>query len=99
MDNTSFHRSDRISQMCEQAGIKLVYLPAHSPYLNPIEELFAELKGFIIRRNWSYYEGDPDQGSGCFLDWFTDKVGERESARGRFRHAGLTIETIEDSDT
>lgn len=92
MDNASFHHSERIAQMCADAGVKLVYLPPYSPDLNPIEEFFAELKGFI-RRNWRYYEEDPDQGFDCFLDWCINKVGAREeSARGHFRHAGVTIE-------
>jgi transposase len=76
MDNASFHHSEPIAQMCADAGVKLVYLPPYSPGLNPIEEFFAELKGFI-RRNWSYYE-DPDQGFGSFLEWCIDVVGARE---------------------
>ena len=77
--------------MCADAGVKLVYLPPYSPDLNLIEEFFAELKGFI-RRNWRYYEEDPDQGFDRFLDWCINKVGAREeSARGHFRHAGVTI--------
>jgi transposase len=41
MDNASFHRSERIKQMCDAAGVKLLYLPPYSPRLNPIEEFFA----------------------------------------------------------
>lgn len=44
MDNASFHHSEKIAQMCDTAGVKLVYLPPYSPDLNPIEEFFAELK-------------------------------------------------------
>lgn len=40
--------------------MKLVYLPPYSPDLNPIEEFFAELKGFI-KRSWKFYEEDPNQ--------------------------------------
>lgn len=47
MDNASFHHTDRIAQMCTEAGVKLIYLPPYSPDLNPIEEFFAELKAFI----------------------------------------------------
>jgi len=50
MDNASFHHSDRIDQMCFDAGVKLVYLPPYAPDLNPIEEFFAELKAFITRQ-------------------------------------------------
>lgn len=37
MDNASFHHSERIKCMCLEAGVKLVYLPPHSPDMNPIE--------------------------------------------------------------
>jgi transposase len=47
MDNASFRHSDRIEQMCTDAGVKLSYLPPYSPDLNPTEEFFAELKAFI----------------------------------------------------
>jgi hypothetical protein len=41
MDNASFHRSERVAQLCQDAGVKLVYLPPYSPDLNPIEEYFS----------------------------------------------------------
>lgn len=92
IDNASFHRPQRVTQMCARAGVKLVYLPAYSPDLNLIEEFFAELKGFI-RRNWRYYTDDPDRQFDTFLQGCINQVGVREkSARGHFRHAGLTIE-------
>jgi transposase len=46
MDNASFHFSEKIDRMCSEAGVKIIYLPPYSPRLNPIEELFAELKEF-----------------------------------------------------
>ena len=89
MDNASFHHSERIVQMCADAGVKLAYLSPYSPGLNPIEEFFAELKSFI-RRNGSYYAENPDGEFGSFLGWCIDKVGaKQESATGHFRHAGL----------
>jgi transposase len=49
MDNASFHYTQRIEQMCYDAGVKLVYLPPYSPDFNPIKEFFAKLKAFIKR--------------------------------------------------
>jgi transposase len=49
MDNASFHYTQRIEQMCYDAGVKLVYLLPHSLNFNPIEEFFAKLKAFIKR--------------------------------------------------
>jgi transposase len=45
MDNASFHRSERIEQMCADAGVKLLYLPPYSSDLNPIEEFFCRTQG------------------------------------------------------
>jgi len=61
MNNASFHHADRITQICADAGVKLIYLPPYSPDLDPIEELFAEMKAFI-KRNWQVYEVNPSQG-------------------------------------
>ena len=92
MDNASFHHSERIEQMCSQARAKLVYLPPYSPDLNPIEELFSELKAFS-KRHWQSYEDDPDQGFDTFLEWCISTVGVRKpSAEKHFRNAGITLE-------
>jgi transposase len=95
MDNASFHRSEGLEQMYADAGVKLVYLPPYSPDLNPIEEFFAKLKGFI-KRNWDYYEKGPERGFDTFLEWYINVVGAKEeSARGHFRYAGLNIEVFD----
>lgn len=94
MDNSSFHHSDSVEQLCADAGVKLLYLPPYSPDLNPIEEFFAELKGFI-RRQWHLSTDLPRQDFGAFLEWCVDVVGARKSsAEGHFRHAGLSIEEL-----
>ena len=94
MDNASFHHTDRIAQMCNNAGVKLVYLPLYSPDFNPIKEFFAELKAFI-KRNWHVYEANLNQGFGHFLEWCINVVGEKDqSAKGHFRHAGMTVEEL-----
>jgi transposase len=92
MDNASFHRTERIEQLCYEAGVKLVYLPPYSPDLNPSEEFFAELKAFI-KKNWQAFEDCLEQGFDVFLEWCIDVVGgKKDSAEGHFRHTGLTIE-------
>jgi transposase len=92
MDNASFHHSDRILQMCRDAGVILLYLPPYSLDLNPIEEFFAELKAFI-KKYWYEYEDNPHQNFTAFLEWCVSVVGDRErSAKGHFRHAGVNVE-------
>jgi transposase len=41
MDNASFLHSKRIKQMCQDAGVLLVYLQLYSPELSSIEEFFV----------------------------------------------------------
>lgn len=93
MDNASFHRTARVEELCAKAGVILMYLPPYSPDLNPIEEFFAELKAFI-RRNWKVQQSD-SHGFESFLEWCVEVVGGRESsARGHFRHSGVTVEDV-----
>jgi transposase len=47
MDNLSVHKSKRVEQMIEEAGAALLFLPAYSPDLNPIEEAFSKVKGIL----------------------------------------------------
>jgi hypothetical protein len=45
MDNASYHHSDRVKQLCSDAGVRLLYLPPYSPDFNPIEEFFCRAEG------------------------------------------------------
>jgi transposase len=47
MDNLSSHKRPRTRELIEQAGAQLLFLPAYSPDLNPIELVFAKLKQLI----------------------------------------------------
>jgi transposase len=49
MDNASIHHSDMVTALRQDAGVLLLYLPPHSPDMNPVEEFFAWLKQFIKR--------------------------------------------------
>lgn len=47
MDNLSSHKRKRIRELIEDAGARLVFLPAYSPDLNPIELVFAKVKQLL----------------------------------------------------
>lgn len=96
MDNASFHHSDRIKELCSEAGVKLLYLPPYSPDLNPIEEFFSELKSYI-KRNWKLYEDEPELSFDTFRQACVDTVGAKKaSAEAHFRHSGVTIDESEE---
>jgi transposase len=44
MDNASIHKSKEIRELIEKAGCHLVFLPAYSPDLNPIEHSWSHVK-------------------------------------------------------
>jgi transposase len=49
MDNLGSHKARAIRDAITQAGARLVFLPAYSPDLNPIEQTFSKIKS-VLRR-------------------------------------------------
>ena len=47
MDNLGSHKSQAVRRAIRAAGAKLFFLPAYSPDLNPIEQVFAKLKHLV----------------------------------------------------
>ncbi len=44
MDNASVHKSDEIKDIAKAQGLEIIFLPAYSPDLNPIEKVWANFK-------------------------------------------------------
>lgn len=55
LDNARVHHGGLIEELCRDAGVLLVYLPAYSPDMNPIENCFHSMKA-QLRREESWYE-------------------------------------------
>ncbi len=47
MDNLSAHKSKKTQELIEGKGAKLLYLPAYSPDLNPIEKMWSKIKAYL----------------------------------------------------
>ena len=47
MDNLSSHKNADVRAALRAVGAKLFYLPAYSPDLNPIEQVFSKLKTLL----------------------------------------------------
>jgi transposase len=50
LDNLSAHKGDRVRELVEAAGGRLLFLPPYSPDFNPIEPAFAKLKAHLRGR-------------------------------------------------
>jgi transposase len=47
MDNLSPHKSDPTLALITDAGARVLFLPAYSPDLNPIEKMWSKVKGLL----------------------------------------------------
>jgi transposase len=47
MDNLSPHKNERTLSLIEQAGAAILFLPAYSPDLNPIEKMWSKVKASL----------------------------------------------------
>ena len=82
MDNLQCHKVAGVAEAIRRAKARVVYLPAYSPDLNPIEQAFSKLKAELRRRE----ERTVDRLWGALgesLDWFTP-----DECRNYLRNAG-----------
>jgi transposase len=82
MDNLPAHKPKRVRELIEERGCELIYLPAYSPDLNPIEEAFSKVKDMLRRAGARTKEALVE-----VLGEALSAVSSRD-ARGYFEHAG-----------
>jgi transposase len=58
LDNARFHRENVLREMAEAAGCHILFLPAYSPDLNPIELEWANFKTFLRNHGREYASVD-----------------------------------------
>lgn len=84
MDNLSSHKVTGVKDAIEAAGATLVYLPAYSPDLNPIEQVFSKVKSVLRKSEERTRPGLWDR-LGQIVDLFKPDECQRY-----FRHCGYT---------
>lgn len=82
MDNLSCHKTAEADRLIRAAGAELRFLPAYSPDLNPIEEMFSKVKGSLRSAAARTVDGLIDA-MGDALRAVTDR-----DVLGWFRHRG-----------
>lgn len=86
MDNLGAHRPGRIRELIEERGARLVYLPAYSPDLSPIEEAFSKIKNALRKAGARTHEALQEALAGALSD-----VTPADAA-GWFAHCGYPVE-------
>jgi transposase len=82
LDGLGAHRPKKIRELVEARGADLVFLPAYSPDLNPIEEAFSKVKA-LVRKEGARLSEALVEAIGRALASVT-----AEDAAGWFAHAG-----------
>lgn len=82
MDNLPAHKGDRVRELIEVTGARLLLLPPYSPDLNPIENAFSKLKT-LLRKAAEHKVPALWDRIGKILDDFTP-----QDCASYFRHAG-----------
>jgi hypothetical protein len=44
LDNASWHKSQELKELFEKSNVQLLFLPPYSPELNPIEQIWGNMK-------------------------------------------------------
>ncbi len=86
LDGLGAHRTERVRELIEERGAELVFLPAYSPDLNPIEEAFSKMKG-IVRKAGARTREALDEAISEALSAVTP-----EDVAGWFAHAGYRVQ-------
>ncbi|MBM3193501.1 MAG: hypothetical protein FJZ59_04625 [Chlamydiae bacterium] len=67
MDNAAFHKSEETRRILDQANCELMFLPAYSPDLNPIEIVWANLKA-KVKKSVKKFQNLKDSISNAFQE-------------------------------
>lgn len=86
MDNLNVHKGHRVRAVIEAYDCMLLFLPAYSPDLTPIEGMFSKVKT-AVRRAGKREQGGLVAAIGTALDTVT-----RQDAAGWFTHCGYVIQ-------
>ena len=86
MDNLTVHKGDRVSELIEERGCELLYLPLYTTDFNPIEEAFAKIKG-LLRKTEARTREALVEAMGMAILAVT-----AQDARGFFEHSGYRLQ-------
>jgi transposase len=83
MDNASIHKSDKVQELCNIAGVLREDLPPYCPEFNPIEATFGDIKAWIKK---NHRVAELYHNYGAFLIYAAEQAG-RKNAVQHFKKA------------
>ncbi|KAI7950035.1 hypothetical protein MJO28_008856 [Puccinia striiformis f. sp. tritici] len=86
-DNATWHRGQRVPELCEAAGVQLMYLPPYCPELNPIELAFAAVKQQIRYSRILERTNDPE----WEIRRVTGEIMTAEYCYKLYKHCGYCV--------
>ena len=88
MDNAQIHHNGQVADIVESRGSLLIYLPAYSPDLNPIEKGFSCFKS-TLRQYKALLTGGEDDFE--VINEFVRLVFTAELTKKLFRGCGYSV--------
>lgn len=85
IDNLGAHKGERVRELIEERGRKLLHLPPYSPDYNLIEEAFSKIKGLMRKAEARTRETLPEA-----MGTAISAVSTLD-ARGFFEHSGYGL--------
>lgn len=87
-DNAGWHHDETLTKACEEAGVRILYLPPYSPDFNPIEPFIRLVKAKMRPNNPRPQTFNSDEEFIELLERTLDQVGnEAGNVRGLYRAA------------
>jgi transposase len=85
LDNLSVHKGERVRELVEGAGCRLLFLPPYSPDFTPIEPAFAKVKHALRQAGARTFDALVEA-TGAAL-----RAVSAADARGYFAHCGYPL--------
>ena len=63
LGNAAIHKSKQMKKLYIEEGLRVLFLPAYSPELAPIEKFFSRIKRYVLK-----------EASGKLLNWRSDSA-------------------------
>ena len=89
IDNASIHKVAGIRELIKECGMRLMFLPAYSPDLNPIELAFSSIKAWLREKcDFVNQEMQNEEGTVYNALWQAVHSVTPEKASGWYKHCG-----------